>query len=259
MRVHQPPVSLSDAEKCHTSSKLTSTQNRTVPQKSLRFCGYHANVAIPKECGLPPITCNIEGLKIHALNQGLFGSNDVPPEEQKWRAWLVHCLVKSARHYDKARDLVLAQIDPNKRRIGNKRQLPILDFPYEMEDCITSTHKAVICIDALAKGAPSLRPFLALLHGEKERLHSFRSQQEHMHLQIASGQTGKGPILIMISEDGHWLHFRALKMPATDIHNLIVALYGALAALFPTFDASSPPQNMAVTQLWADWITPTLG
>jgi hypothetical protein len=147
--------------------------------------------------------------------------------------------MKAAQHYNSARGLVLAQIFEGERPLDELmggRQLPILDFPYEMEDCITSLYKAVTCINQLARDEPALRAFAESLREEKAALAGLRNQQEHMQTQIAAGQTGKGPILVLLSDDGESLEYRSLRVPARSLHTILGALYGTVANLFPNFD-----------------------
>ena len=88
-------------------------------------------MALPTHCGMPPLNLNIEGLRKHAMLVTLFVSeSDVSIEKRKWRSWLVHCLVKTARHYNEARSLILAQINEGKRppAVEKGRQLHMFIF-----------------------------------------------------------------------------------------------------------------------------------
>ncbi|WP_034379968.1 hypothetical protein [Comamonas thiooxydans] len=193
---------------------------------------------------MPSLELNIEGLRHHSVLVSLFVQvPEVSSEMRKWRSWLVHCMVKTARHYGEARELILAQLEEGRRtaqEMSGGRQLPILDFAFSMEDCITSLEKMLACIEVLTHRGHMVSQQVLALADERKRLNSFRRQQEHMHTQIASGQTGDGPIFVTTSQDGDGIKFRSLNMSFTEIHRLIEAAYHDLAALFPNFDPYSP-------------------
>lgn len=95
---------------------------------------------------MEPLNQNIEGLRTHALAVAMFlPETGISAEARRWRSWLVHHLLKTARHYNEARHLIMAQIAESKRSAAEMmegRYLPILDFALAMEDCITSLDKA---------------------------------------------------------------------------------------------------------------------
>lgn len=210
-------------------------------------------MAIPTQCGMVPLTQNIEGLRSHALVTSIFMPEpEISPEARKWRLWLVHCLVKAARHYNDARNLIVAQIGERERPasgVATGRALPILDFALSMEDCITSLDKVVVCINALEKKGQMSGSSVLALEQEKNDLKSLRNQQEHMHINIADGQTGDGPIYVIVSEDGDVMKFRNLKMSFAALHRLIEAVYIDIAALFPVHDVNSAPSRGGVPNI----------
>ena len=210
-------------------------------------------MSIPTHCGMPPLHLNIEGLRSHALLVSIFMPEpEVSVEKRKWRSWLVHCLVKTARHYNDARSLILAQVDEGNRSssdMAEGRLLPLLDFAFAMEDCITSLEKAIACIQGLAKKAEMPSATVLELNDERQSLNAFRRQQEHMHSQIAAGQTGDGPILVTLSDDGEGMKLRSLTMSFTALFRLIDATYRDVSALFPTHDIRSPPSLGGTPQL----------
>lgn len=201
-------------------------------------------MTIPTHCGMPPLVLNIEGLRSHALMMSIFiPEPDVSAEKRKWRSWLVHCLVKTARHYDEARSLILDQVSEGKRssaEMAKGRSLPLLDFAFAMEDCITSLEKAIACIRALSKKGEMASAFVRALDSEQQSLNAFRRQQEHMHSQIAAGQTGDGPILVALSDNGDGMRLRSLTMGFDALYKLIDAVYRDISSLFPMHDANSP-------------------
>jgi hypothetical protein len=204
-------------------------------------------MAIPKRCGMEPLNQNIEGLRTHALFLSMFSLEpEISAEARRWRSWLVHCLLKAARHYNEARNLILAQITEGKRPSAETmkgRSLPILDFALAMEDCVTSLDKVVVCINELEKkGAMSGGRVLGL-ETERAVLKRIRNQQEHMHVQIAAGQTGEGPIYVTVADDDDSMRFRDLSISFSALHRLVDAAYLDIAALLPGHDVNSTPDK----------------
>lgn len=196
-------------------------------------------MTIPSICGMPPLLANVEGLRHHAF-LCMFLTEDISAEKYKWRAWLVHMLVKAARHYDDARDMIEGQIRSTAADGSQGAPLPILDFSFAMEDCITSISKACQCLGALnAKVDASVGNRVLALVDERAILQKVRNQQEHMFSQISSGETGKGPIFLAPSKDGEHVLFRSLAMPFADVHRLIEAVYLDISMLAPNFDPAS--------------------
>lgn len=210
-------------------------------------------MTIPTHCGMPPLHLNIEGLRSHAILVSVFMPEpDVSAEKRKWRSWLVHCLVKTARHYNEARLLILGQIGEGQRssaEMAKGRSLPLLDFAFAMEDCITSLEKAIACIRALSKQGEMKSAFVLALDSEQQSLNAFRRQQEHMHSQIAAGQTGDGPILVALSENGDGMRLRGLTMGFDALYKLIDAVYRDISGLFPMHDVQSPASLGGVPQI----------
>ncbi len=197
-------------------------------------------MTIPKHCGMPPLQWTAEALRAHSLVVSVFMPEpDVSPQKRRWRSWLVHCLVKSARHYDESRRLILDQVAEGKRSSAEMmqgRQLPILDFAFEMEDCITSLDKAVTCLVALSKGGDVAATRVLALNDEGDSLRAIRNQQEHMHKQVAAGQTGNGPVLVTLDASGDGIHFRDLRMTFDALHRLLAAVHQDVAAIFSGYD-----------------------
>ncbi|HSX83761.1 MAG TPA: hypothetical protein VLE50_00080 [Cellvibrio sp.] len=202
-------------------------------------------MSLPTHCGMPPLLQNIEGLRLHAiLLNTLIPEPEIPDTQRKWRSWLVHCLVKAARHYDQARELIIAQLKEEelaKSEVGRERPLHIINFPFEIEDCITSLAKLVLCINALENNGDIQHTNISGLKREAISLNEFRNQQEHMHGQIASGQTGNGPIFACLTDDSDGFRFRKLEMPFSVVYQLIDAAYRDISRLFPRFNQESVP------------------
>jgi hypothetical protein len=195
---------------------------------------------------MPPLTINVEGLKGHSFLIHTFGLDKTLTVEQRgWHVWLIHCLVKAARHYNAARNTILMQLDEAKRSSEDMRQgrsLPILDFAEYMEDSVSSIFRASMCARLLVGEVASLSLFCETNKDAIDRLLKLRNQHDHMHTQIAAGQVGSGPIVLSLDEDGDTLRFRNCRFPLVMLHSLIQGLYGALVALYPQFDENSAPQ-----------------
>ncbi|MBA0446138.1 hypothetical protein D7Y61_02160 [Stenotrophomonas maltophilia] len=149
-----------------------------------------------------------------------------------------------ARHYNEARSLILDQVSEGQRssaEMAKGRYLPIFDYAFAMEDCITSLEKAIACIRALSKKGEMTSAFVLALDSEQQSLNAFRRQQEHMHSQIAAGQTGDGPILVALSDNGDGMRLRGLTMGFDALYKLIDAVYRDISNLFPMHDTQSPP------------------
>lgn len=193
-------------------------------------------------CGLPELALNADGLRAAELRTMFLSEPEVSPQKRKWRRWLVHCLIKASRHYKAARTLIEADVAEQLRpaaALAEGRLLYVLDFGLEMEDCITSLEKISQCLRTLSLRGDVTAVNLLALADQTRMLNAFRRQQEHMHEHLAAGQTGDGPIILAISEDGDHLKLRKLKMPLTAIHQIIQAAYLDVAALVPGFDPES--------------------
>jgi hypothetical protein len=212
---------------------------------------------------MPLLTANVEGLKSHSFMVNTFGlDSTLTNDERKYRVWLIHCLVKAARHYNSARNTILMQIEEAKRspeEMQQGRALPILDFAEYIEDSLSSTFRAAMCARQLVSEVPSLALFCEANSDAIGKLQKLRNQHDHMHTQIASGQVGSGPIILSLDKDGDAVRFRDCRLSFVMLHSLIQGLYEALVALYPQFDASSAPQpqgvlsiSMTVSASWVD-------
>lgn len=157
--------------------------------------------------------------------------------QRKLKNWLVHCVHKAYRHYHEARNLVVEQLDEAKRplkELAKGRQLPIVDFALEMEDCITSLDKAAKCVQKLAKAGLLKDDNLSRLTDELQALRDFRNAQEHMYERIASEKSG--PTMVMNTEDGQAMQLLESKVNFHAVCSLLEAVFLDVAAMFPMFD-----------------------
>lgn len=207
-------------------------------------------MVIPTHCGLPPLTQNIEGLRRHSLLVGIFVPEpEASTEMLKWRSWLVHCLAKAARHYNEARGLILAQIAEGQRSAAEMqqgRQLPIFDFSLAMEDCITSLYKVSDCIRRLEQKGSIPKGLVLALAVEREELRKLRNHQEHLQNKLPSGETGPGPILVTLDENGEGMKLGRDRLSFAAVHSLVDAAYRDTAALFPKFPVDSAVSEVGV-------------
>jgi len=70
-----------------------------------------------------------------------------------------------------------------------------------------------------------------------------------MHSQIAAGQTGDGPILVALSDDGDGMRLRALTIRFDALYKLIDAVYRDIASFFPAHDTQSAASGGGVPRL----------
>lgn len=200
--------------------------------------------------GMPPLTQNIEGLRSHSLLISIFvGTPGETPTQRRWRSWLVHSLTKAARHYENARKLTVMDARETNGSHPGGQALPMLDYAFELEDCITSLDKAIACIQALhAKGEfPDSR--VVTLAADTRLLRAFRNKQEHLHTHLASGETANGPILVAVDSEGVGIKLQKLSMAFSTLRGLIDAVYRDIASLFPKHDAESPPRPAGIPRL----------
>lgn len=205
-------------------------------------------MTIPERCGMPPLTCNTEGLRKHSFLLVFIKEDHINDVQRRWRAWLLHCLVAAARHYDKARQTILMQLDA-KKSLSNASVFHIMDFAEHMEDCMASVFRACMCARKVASSADSFDAFCQNHKEAIDQLQKLRNQHEHMHTQIVSGEVGKGPIFLCLADEGDAMQFRDIRMPLASLHALIEGLYKSLVPLFPKFDGRSPPEPKGVLSL----------
>lgn len=190
-------------------------------------------------CTLRPLTKNFEGLRRH--NQLLiFVPDSLSTQERRLRTWLVHVVHKAARHYTAARDIVLADMHSSRLPDGSVA-FHMWDFCLEMEDCVATIHKGLKCAALLAgrgggPGALEVTP-------EGKAVSALRNKLEHMHTDIAGGQSGSGPVVIVLDTPRENLCLRDLKVPVDYVPKLLENLFEATAAMFLQFDPASAPEG----------------
>lgn len=200
--------------------------------------------------GMPPLTQNIEGLRSHALLVSIFvGPPEATPAQRRWRSWLVHCLTKAARHYENARKLTVMDAREANDARPDGQALPMLDYAFELEDCITSLDKAFSCIQALHGRGEFPDSRVMALASDVRLLRAFRNKQEHLHNHLASGETANGPILVAVDSNGLGIQLQKLSMTFSTLYGLIDAVYRDIASLFPRHDANSSPRAAGIPRL----------
>ena len=185
---------------------------------------------------IPDLRGNIEGLKKHSFMQ-LFVPDSSSPEDIKLRSWLLHTVTSASRHYTKARNLVKQQDDANQVRDGGVI-FYIFDVSEEIEACVTATYRACMAIQRLNPNSKT-KEFLESHQNSIQELRAIRNQFDHMHSQITSANTGKGPISISFGNSGKSIEFRKLTMQTVCLSNLIDGTYEVVASLYPGFNANS--------------------
>ncbi len=205
-------------------------------------------MTLPIAENIPKLDFNFEGLKRHSYF-GMFLSEDsLSKEKSKLRAWLLHTLIKSARHYSKARELVSLQNNTDQVRDGGVI-FYVFDLSEQIEDCISTTYR--ICMAVKKMNSENLESNNFCLNNDAtiQKLGKIRNQFEHMHDQIVSGETGRGPIFITLSDSGRMIKFRKVKLETTSLYSLIKGLYIIIAGLYPQFDVNSKPEAGGLTKL----------
>jgi hypothetical protein len=182
---------------------------------------------------------NIEGLKRHSFMRAFVPEPKVPLEERRLRIWLLHTLATAARQYTKARELVLLQEQADQANDGGAI-FYLLDVSEQLEGCVMALHRV---FTALKRMYSSNTPqHIQDLGKTFDKLSSLRNQFEHMHTQIVSKETGKGPISITFANEGASVRFRDKWIDTTELKSLLQAAFIEVSSLFPLFDANSAPE-----------------
>lgn len=196
---------------------------------------------LPRAENIPALHSNVEGLKRHSF-MCVFVPDSLSPDERKFRAWLLHTLTTAARHYSAARELVRKQDSADQSRDGGA-VFYLLDVSEQIEGCVLALFRVCAALHRMGDGA--LESFAV----QVQLLREIRNQFDHMHGQIVSAETGRGPISITFVDEGRSIRFRRLKMKTTDIHALVEEAYRFVAAMFPNFDADSAPEPQGPIKL----------
>lgn len=214
-------------------------------------------MSLPKHCGMPPLTCNIEELRLHGFTLIFVLEPELTPTARKWRSYMVHCLAKASRHYNEARDLILMQIGGGRAQgepAPTAHPMPLWNFALAMEDCVTSISKLAQCAYYLTDEVPSFAAFREACKVEIDSVIKLRNQQEHMFGQLAKGETGSGPILVALSADGDSIELRNLRVSFHAVHRLIQDFFTALLPLFPHYAPTSDLIAAGIPQI-SMWMT----
>ena len=91
--------------------------------------------------------------------------------------------------------------------------------------------------------------FYDTYNADIESLIKFRNKLEHLHVNVARLQVGKGPIVVKLSQCEGELCLLKERYPVESLKNLIEEYFKALAKLFPSFDVNSKPTEEGVLGL----------
>lgn len=198
-------------------------------------------MSLPTSENIPELNFNFEGLKRHSFLCIFLPEKSLSKDELRLRSWLLHTIVTSARHYSKARELVILQDKAVSSQDGGVI-FYILDLSEQIEGCVAATYRACMAINRMSQHNESLKNFIKQHSTTLDKLGKIRNQFEHMHSQIVSSEIGNGPISISLSESGRFIKFRRLQMETIALHALIKDLCATVAGLYPGFDINSKPE-----------------
>lgn len=196
---------------------------------------------------IPELRINIEGLKRHSA-VCIFGFEIQPLDdrEKKLRAWLLHTLVSAARHYSKMRELV--QLQNNASHKDGGTVFYVFDIAEQLEDSVMAAHRFCAAFRMMKSFSAATR-FISANQDSIVSLTAIRNQFEHMHTQIASGESGRGPISINLSDAGKTICFRKLRLETSKFYDLIEAAFYVVAEFYPEFDTNSAPEAQGPLKL----------
>jgi hypothetical protein len=183
---------------------------------------------------------NIEGLRRHSFMLVFVPEPEVSVEERRLRIWLLHTLATATTQYAKARELVLLQEQTDQANDGGAI-FYVLDVSEQLEGCVMALHRVFTALKRMYSSGTHRS--VQDLGKTFEKLNSLRNQFEHMHTQIVSGETGKGPISITFSNEGASVRFRDKRIDTAELKSLLQAAFIEVSSLFPSFDANSAPES----------------
>lgn len=198
---------------------------------------------------IPALSINMEGLRRTAKMHSIFIADDVEPSERRWRTWLVEVSTKATRHYEAARRLADGAAPAVNIKGKNLQPMPMFDYSFEMEDCITSTYKAIKAICALKVSQQFPEAHAPTLEQEISLITKFRNKQEHLHEMLPRSQAARGPILIAVNSERDSIQLSDCSLSFEALIALLNAIYRDIATLYPGHDVNSPPEEQTMTGL----------
>lgn len=201
-------------------------------------------MTLPIAKNIPEIDFNIGGLRSHAILSVLVAEPGLSEADRKIRGWLLHTVFSAARHYSRARELVVQQNDADQQRDGGL-VLHLLDVSENIEDCVTGVYRSCLAVRRLGDKNETCGRFVEEYRQEVDGLAKLRNQFEHMHGQIVSGETGSGPISMSLSDQGKSIAFRKIKFDIVSLYKLMNGLYQVVANMYPSFPIDSTVSNRA--------------
>src|SRR5450830_202727 len=197
--------------------------------------------SLPDAKNIPALAINVDGLKRYSFLMTFVHEAGLSPEELKLRSWFLHTVTTASRHYMKARQLVASQNLADQVRDGGAI-FYILEVHEHLEGAVMAAHRVSMALRRLSESNADAAEFVSIHGLALAELASIRNQYEHMHGQITSSQTGKGPISMSFVDEGKKIKFRNLTLDSSALHGIIEAVFRVVAKMYPSFDADSPPE-----------------
>lgn len=195
-------------------------------------------MSIPLHENIPLLDLNYEGLKGHSFLCLMVKDVQITDEERKFRGWIQHMMVVSARKYNIARELVYKQNTTDQIKEGGLI-LYVFEVSEHLEHCISCLFKACMAIKNSRDKNEIYLDYFTKNESRIEKIAKIRNQFEHMYSQIVAGETGKGPLHISFSNEGKNVQFRKLKLETECLYILIRDLFYLVCDMYPGFDPKS--------------------
>ena len=201
-------------------------------------------MSLPNECHMHPLERNFADLRNHSFLVNVFGGKpineslaELTEKEQdtvrRFRILLVYQLLKCARHYQHARENILAQI----RATESYRRDSSGGFVFD--DCISSLDHIRVLGHQMMKVWPGGKlHYPSELKETIETVKSLKNYTSHMHGNVEK----PGPVLFSVSEDGRRALLGSNNIDFSSLATLIHASFDAIATLYPQF---SPEERVA--------------
>lgn len=205
-------------------------------------------MSLPIAENIPEINFNIGELKRHSFLSVFIDEPEKSVEERKLRTWLIHTVFSACRHYSNVRDLVIKQNNADQQR-DYGLVLHLLDVSEHIEDCIAGTYRSCMAVRRLSDQNKYCKEFISENSDAIQSLEKLRNQFEHMHCQIVAGQSGNGPISIVLANEGKSIHFRNKKVSVSSLFILLQGLFKILITMYPKYEPSNTVQANGPTKL----------